>query len=302
MLSVIVPAFNEEKNISKALDSLINQTSLPEEIIVVDDGSTDRTKDIVSKYIEKYPFIRYHFQVNSGLAASRCTGIKLATQEYIGFLDSDDEWTSNFSSNIKNFFKNNENIKWLTSGYARKYEDGTDAFVKTLDKQYVKNGIIDDYFKVEATNSFSITNTMVINRCVFDKVGLFDTSISKFGEDLDMWFRIALHFPKLGYIDDVSSIYWYRTGSITDISKVDTKRFYTRIKKTESNYKHYDPFWDSPNTLILSWAWKCIKFSIKQGDYIVLGKLSRDYFFYLNMKKKLITIAGLLYTRLFGDY
>ena len=92
-ISVIVPAYNAEKTLNKCLDSIISQTLVDIEIIVVNDGSTDSTEAIVESYMSSDNRIKLINQVNQGLGAARNVGLDIAIVEYISFIDSDD-WIS----------------------------------------------------------------------------------------------------------------------------------------------------------------------------------------------------------------
>ena len=93
MVTVVTPAFNSAAYISAAIESVLKQTFQDLEMIVVDDGSTDNTKEIVSKYVQKYPEkIRYLFQENRGPGAARNTAIRNACGDYLALLDADDIW------------------------------------------------------------------------------------------------------------------------------------------------------------------------------------------------------------------
>ena len=89
LVSVIIPTYNREKFVTLAIDSVINQTFKDYELIVIDDGSTDNTKNVLKQYNAK---IHYIYQNNSGVSAARNAGIKVARGEWLAFLDSDDEW------------------------------------------------------------------------------------------------------------------------------------------------------------------------------------------------------------------
>ena len=88
-ISVIIPTYNRKHTLNRAIHSVLSQTSQPREIIAVDDGSTDGTKEWLAKM---YPAIRYIHQSNSGVSAARNVGIKTAQGDWLAFLDSDDEW------------------------------------------------------------------------------------------------------------------------------------------------------------------------------------------------------------------
>jgi len=89
-LSIVVPVYNTEKYLEQCLNSLVNQTLKDIEIIIVNDGSLDNSQDIIDKYDKKYSFIKTIKKENSGIGDARNQGIKLATGEYVGFVDSDD--------------------------------------------------------------------------------------------------------------------------------------------------------------------------------------------------------------------
>ena len=89
-VSVIVPVYNVEKYLEQCLDSIVHQTLKEIEIIVVNDGSTDSSPEIIREYELKYPQVKVIHQKNKGLSGARNSGLKLARGEYIGYVDSDD--------------------------------------------------------------------------------------------------------------------------------------------------------------------------------------------------------------------
>lgn len=92
-VSIVIPTFNRENFVVNAIDSVLKQSFRDYEIIVVDDGSTDRTRKVLESYGER---IKYIYQENSGVSSARNTGIRAAKGEWIAFLDSDDEWTEDY--------------------------------------------------------------------------------------------------------------------------------------------------------------------------------------------------------------
>ena len=94
-VSVIIPTYNRAEYLPDAIDSVLAQTFRDFEVIIIDDGSTDNTREIIEKYIKRYPqIIRPFYQMNSGASVARNKGIEEARGEYIAFLDSDDVWLS----------------------------------------------------------------------------------------------------------------------------------------------------------------------------------------------------------------
>ena len=94
-ITVIIPTFNRELFVMRAIDSVLNQSFKDYEIVVVDDGSTDNTQSTVRRFGSK---IRYIYQKNAGVSAARNTGIEAAACEWVAFLDSDDEWATEYLS------------------------------------------------------------------------------------------------------------------------------------------------------------------------------------------------------------
>ena len=107
-ISVVIPLYNKENFIKKTLDSVLQQTFTDFEVIIVNDCSTDNSDKIILEYKdERIKTIKH--QTNKGLSAARNTGIAVATQDYIAFLDADDCWSTHFLSSVIEVIKNTEN-------------------------------------------------------------------------------------------------------------------------------------------------------------------------------------------------
>ena len=107
LVSVIIPVFNSERYIASAVESVLKQTYKEFELIVVNDGSTDKTVKVLEQYIDR---IHYAYQPNKGVAAARNAGIRASKGEYIAFLDSDDLWIRDTLILHVNYLQNNPNI------------------------------------------------------------------------------------------------------------------------------------------------------------------------------------------------
>ncbi len=203
--TVVIPLYNKERHIGRAIKSVISQTYEDFELIVVDDGSTDNSIEEAIRIED--PRIRLIKQSNGGVSSARNKGISLAKYDYIGFLDADDAWKPNFLETIKELIE-----KYPMAGaYATSYEirriDGTvtpSLSVRNLEKSW--EGIIDDYFKFSLQAPLISASSVVIPKRVFNHLGAFPLGIKR-GEDLDMWCRIALNYD-IAFSNKICSAYF----------------------------------------------------------------------------------------------
>ena len=190
-ISVVIPTYNRRKTIGRSIDSVLNQTLFPSEIIVVDDGSTDGTCDYIQS---NFPSIKLLHQPNKGVSVARNKGIRYADTNWIALLDSDDEWfpqklekqvmTLSQSPDIK--FCHTEEI-WIRNGVRvnqmKKHQKyGGHIFYKCLDMCRIS------------------PSSVLFHQSILDDVGYFDEDL-KVCEDYDLWLRITAKFPVL-YIDE----------------------------------------------------------------------------------------------------
>jgi glycosyltransferase involved in cell wall biosynthesis len=115
LVSIVIPVYNGERYLSYTLDSVLAQTHKNIEIIVIDDGSTDDTKDILESYSAKYPVIRTVHKTNSGVSVARNSGWEIAKGQFISFLDADDIWTPENLDLKLDFLINHPNAFGVTS-------------------------------------------------------------------------------------------------------------------------------------------------------------------------------------------
>jgi len=184
--SVIIPTYNRKEYLGKALESVLGQTFVDHELIIIDDGSTDGTAEFITQY--KDPRIHYFFQKHRGVACARNRGVAAAGGSYIAFLDSDDWWLKDKLDKFYQAIKAAPEYKIFHSE-ERWYRQG--RIVRPKKKHQKPDGYV--YCRALAICCVSIS-TAVIHRDVFDKVGLFDETFEAC-EDYDFWLRATYHFP-----------------------------------------------------------------------------------------------------------
>jgi len=188
-ITVVIPTYNRYKFLKRALDSVFAQTYLSQDVIVVDDGSTDDTFQIQ----KDFPTIKYLYQKNAGVSSARNTGIKEAKNEWVAFLDSDDEWLKNKLKTQVAFHKENRNI--LISYTDEKWV--RDSKEVKIPKKFFKIGVNAFSENIEYCNI--APSSTLIHKTLFEEVGLFDEEL-EVCEDYDLWLRVSLK-NKIGLID-----------------------------------------------------------------------------------------------------
>jgi len=183
--SVIIPTYNRGWIIKEAIDSVLAQDYTEFELIVVDDGSTDHTSDVLDSYGND---IKVLFQKNKGVSAARNRGIAEASGKFIAFLDSDDLWLPRKLTVQMEFFNQTP-----------------DALICQTEEVWIKNGLRVNpkkrhkkpsgmIFKPSLELCLVSPSAVMIQRSLFDRVGKFDESLPAC-EDYDLWLRISCRFP-----------------------------------------------------------------------------------------------------------
>ncbi|WP_406683349.1 glycosyltransferase family 2 protein [Seonamhaeicola sp. MEBiC1930] len=181
--SVIIPLYNKEFFIKDTLSSVINQTFKDFEIIIIDDGSTDKSYDVVNSFNDdRIQIIR---QKNSGLCASRNKGINHAKGKFIAFLDADDLWMVDFLETINYLIKNHpEQVVFATNVKLLKHNGFPELKAVPFETGNIK--VITNFFKL--LKNIMGPSSLVINKLVFENVGYFDENIN-YGEEDDFYIR-----------------------------------------------------------------------------------------------------------------
>ena len=204
LVSIIVPAYNAEGTIRRAIDSVLAQTYGPIEILVVDDGSKDATEAVCRTYGDQIRFVR---QNNRGAGAARNTGIKQATGGFIGFLDADDWYLPEKIEQDMKMFAVYPAAGAVTSAFIQRtaFGDTVTPPAGRVFGEAAEVGVV-DYFLLESQDNWIVTtNTILIRREALDAVGLFNVDLV-YGEDIDLWCRIAGRFDMV-YQDKALTVY-----------------------------------------------------------------------------------------------
>lgn len=209
LVSAVIPTFNYGRFVTEAVESVLAQTYGPIEVIVVDDGSTDDTRERLAPYMDR---IRYIYQPNQGLSAARNTGIRAARGRWIGLLDSDDLWHPQLVETQLRYLAADPEVDLIaTTSLGTLRFDGWPPIDETTPCEVqVVSGT-----KAMVRTRFGASGVLVRRAC-FEAVGYFDTELRS-AEDREMWIRIASRFRvvKLG-----RRLWWYRVhaGSMSGVA------------------------------------------------------------------------------------
>ncbi len=198
-MSVVIPTYNGARYLGSTIDSVLAQTYPRVEILVVDDGSTDHTAEVVQRYGSA---VRYLGQTNAGTAAARNTGILAATGDLIALLDHDDLWLPDkLTRQVPRFADPNVGVVF--------------AGIEFFDQE--TNHVTATYFPAESVDAHDVlahmvlpTQTLTFRRSAFDTVGLFDATLPG-TDDWDMEIRMAACYKVVGVPETLARVRLHET-------------------------------------------------------------------------------------------
>lgn len=235
-VSIIVPVYNAEKYLVKCLDSVVNQTLVNIEIIIVDDGSTDGSSEICKGYAEKDERIIYFKKENEGLAAARQDGIERARGEYIGFVDSDDWLEPNMYERMYSVAKSEDADVVLCNAFLDE---------NTKDKIHLEPGVYDrDRIENEilprslagltpkgANSVIRWSNCLrLYKRALIEEYGIAFGRGFRRSQDLQLTFETALCAQKYVSINDEYLYHNRTTNNAESLSRGYTKNYWSLIR------------------------------------------------------------------------
>jgi len=193
MFSVVIPLFNKRDLIGETIKGVLAQSYTAFELVVVNDGSTDGSDDVVAAFAD--PRIRLVQQQNQGAAAARNTGWSAARNPFVAFLDGDDQWDADYLATVAALVRDFPDCGAYGMGYRRRLSDDKKVGNR-LETSLQRSGrnVIPDYFLAATCGDQPFyTSSVCIRREVIAYLNGFQTGITH-GEDLDLWARIALEF------------------------------------------------------------------------------------------------------------
>lgn len=226
-VSVIVPVYNVEKYIEKCLNSLVSQTLKDIELIIVNDGSTDNSKDIIKKFEQKYNNILYLEKPNGGLSDARNYGMNYAKGDYIAFLDSDDYVDETIYEKMYNKAIN-ENADYVECDFYWSYLNNGNKVKNKLDRgiRYTNKDDMFVYARVVAWNKL-IKKSIIKEKF---PVGL------KY-EDIEFFYKLLPNIKKFAFVEEPLIYYIQRNDSLVNKQDYNTRQIFNVFDNVIEYYK-----------------------------------------------------------------
>lgn len=194
-ISVVMPLYNKQAYVEAAIRSVLAQGAWLDELIVVDDGSTDDSAEIVARLALEYPAIRLLRQTNGGVSAARNRGVLASSADYVAFLDADDLYLPGFLKQIAALAARYPEAGLVGTAYRRFSGDATQALAQGEPGYSWGGERVRDFFSKWSRGAFIFTSSIAVRRqALLDLGGLFPEG-ERLGEDQDVWFRLAERYP-----------------------------------------------------------------------------------------------------------
>lgn len=231
VFSIVIPLYNKQNSIKKTIESVLNQTHQDFELLIINDGSTDKSIEIVSAVNDSR--IKIINKKNGGVSSARNVGIINAKYNYVAFLDGDDLWKENYLSEMENLIDDYPDAKIFGSNYSVLKNNIYTDYKNYLLKNF--RGYIDNYFKIAEKSKLFQTSAIIVSKDLPDELILFNENLS-IGEDFDFWYRYILNY-KLVFLNKPLTIYNMDDDNMVSNKKNKFKKKYnylSEISKYES--------------------------------------------------------------------
>lgn len=260
MFSIIIPLYNKEKYIAKAIESVLAQTCQDFELIVIDDGSTDGSYEIAKELIDpsqardasRIPHSTITTQLNAGVSTTRNRGVAMAKYDYIAFLDADDWWAPTYLEEMKALIEEFPDAALYASSYY-KAKLGNNFPAKIGVAQDFQKGYF-DYFEAYSKSLWMPiwTGAAIVKKSVYQEMEGFKAHL-KLGEDFDLWARVALKYktalinkPLAYYNQDVD----LKNRAVGNLQKPENHMLWNVefLEEAENEHPYIKPMLDNLRT------------------------------------------------------
>jgi len=294
MVSIIVPIYNREAFLRRSLDSILNQTDSNFEAILVDDGSTDSSKDICMEYVQRDKRFIYHFQESAWLSASRNAGMEISKGEYITFVDPDDYIDPDYVESLRRR-ADETNADIVCSGNKRNIGDDIDVrfpedkVVEISSEKILLNHFCKDWLPPGKVYAWS----KLFRRKFLDDTGVLFTASLRYSEDANFCYKLLYQSKRTAYISKAMYFYWQHEKSLTRSGafKNNVTKGYLDSYKDVSDYWHEKKFhaFDVIKPIVLIGRLKAAFFHTYQtiGDHTLAANAALDAFANFPLKHEL---------------
>lgn len=238
LVSVIVPMYNSASYIGKTIESILNQTYRNIELIIVDDGSTDKSKEVVSNYVSTDERVKYIYQPNEGAPSARNRGLKMSKGDYVIFFDADDIM---LPKSISLFIKNSKNKDLIIGDFINIDENG---LKKNENTNYFFKKIIVGSTTSNALSFLPYLDPLPGNK-MYKRFFLIDNDVKfsslKIGQDLNFYLKVIGNNPTFSLLNDVVFQYRNHEGSISKTYNKSILDIINSLKEVEDfKYNIYE--------------------------------------------------------------
>jgi glycosyltransferase involved in cell wall biosynthesis len=235
LITVIIPLYNKEKHIKKTLESVLRQSFIDFELLLINDGSTDSSLALVNRFNDSR--IQVINQDNKGVSSARNLGIKKAKTPFVALLDADDIWQKKHLENLVKLQQKYPDEQVFASAYSVQFKNKKQIF--TL-KETFENPL--NFFKNSLQFSILNSSNVLLNKNIFEETGLFNTQY-KGGEDTDFWIRLGLKHA-VCFTNEVSviinkSILNQASNSLTNYNDASYLLNYLEEEQKNKTFKKY---------------------------------------------------------------
>jgi len=243
-VAVIIPAYNQSQYLRQAIQSVLDQTFIDWEAVIVDDGSSDDTRNVAHSFTDSR--LRYIYQENRGLSAARNTGIRSSTAPYLSFLDSDDMFLPEKLALLLDALEQQPELG-MVAGQAIPVDENNQRVGKIMDTPLPQQPE-----RLLLGNPLHV-GSVLLRRSWQEQAGFFDESLRSY-EDWDMWLRLSVLGCRMSYVNKPVSLYRFHTAQMTRIGTQMTTATFAVLDKLYAD-PELPPAWQELHDLAYSRAY-----------------------------------------------